>query len=430
MTDEQRPVHRWLGLAIWRKWRWAQDFAAKRWFRAFGWKGYVASLRQKPVPAANAAGAGTLYVDVSVICQDDAATGIQRVVRSVAFLLAERADGPERVRFVHTYKDRHYIVRLEKGGYVKTAEPADYQPCDTFFGLDFSLDAIWRMRGELRRMRRKGVRFWYLVHDFLPYTRPEWFSAPTVLRFRNWLAIMAATSDGFFCVSAPVARQLRAIVARDFGVDAPFAVDVIPMGWDLSNSRPSTGLPDGFDSLLARVRSAPSLLMVGTIEPRKGHRQALRAMELLWRSGSPAQLVLVGGEGWKMADFVAELADHPESGQRLICVGRVSDEALEQLYAACAGVLFPSLAEGFGLPLVEALGHGKPVLARRLDVFETHAGKGVTFFEETIDDEALALAIADWLAGKPGAQEVRPDLLPGWQDTADFIAARLLPALE
>lgn len=424
MKPVQLPTHRRVERFIWRKWNWARDHVQKRWFRAVGWQGYIASLR--PVTVAYPVAQAALYVDISVICQDDAATGIQRVVRSVAFLLAQdKSLAAHPLRFVHTFKNRHYIVRLQDGGYVKTDELVEYHAGDTFFGLDFSLDAIWRMRGELRRMRRNGVRFWYLVHDFLPYTRPEWFSAPTALRFRNWLAIIAATADGFFCVSPPVAGQLRRLIADDFGVTDDFAVEVIPMGWDLSNSRPSTGLPDGFEALLARLRSAPSVLMVGTIEPRKGHRDALRAMEVLWRSGSAAQLVLVGGTGWKISDFVAELEAHPENGKRLIWVGKVSDEALERLYETCLGVLFPSLAEGFGLPLVEALGHGKPVLARQLDVFAGHAGKGVTFFAETIDADALGAMIAEWLEGLPGAEPVRPDLLATWEDTARFIAGRL-----
>lgn len=423
MIAAQLSVHRRVGRFVWRKWKWARDHAQKRWFRAQGWRRYVGVMRAASLPTA---APGQVYVDISVISQDDAATGIQRVVRSVAFLLDTAEAVRVKPRFVYTHNNRHYLVRLTGHGYERTNELVVYQPGDTFFGLDFSLDAVWRMRGELRRMRHIGVRFWYLVHDFLPLTRPEWFSAPTVLRFHNWLAIMAATADGFFCVSPPVATQLRAIIADRFGVTDGFAVEVVPLGWDLSNSRPSSGLPDGFGQFLDKVRKVPSVLMVGTIEPRKGHREALRAMDVLWRDGSIVQLVLVGGVGWKMDSFIAELDVHPENGGRLLRAGKISDEALGLLYQACAGVVFPSLAEGFGLPLVEALGHGKPVLARRLDVFAGHAGKGVTFFDEQIDTEGLAAAIAAWLAGKPGAEPVRPDLLARWDDTADVIVDRLL----
>jgi glycosyltransferase involved in cell wall biosynthesis len=409
-----------------RFWNFASDQFEKRIFRAFGWRRYVTSLRSREIPKNPAKTIGRLYIDISAICQDDAATGIQRVVRAVAFLLGDMHGPCSRLRFVYTMQNRHYIVRLEDNNYIKTTEPILYKSGDTFFGLDYSLDTIWRMRRELRRMKLNGVRFWYLVHDFLPYTHPEWFSAMTALRFYNWLAVMAGTADGFFCVSQPVAHQLHSVMARDFGISSEYAIEVIPMGWDISDSRPSTGLPENFDALITKIRNAPSLLMVGTIEPRKGHREVLQAMEVLWRSGSEAQLVLVGGEGWKMSEFVAQLVSHSEIGERLFWVGKVSDEALGKLYGACSGVLVASLAEGFGLPLVEALGHAKPVLARRLEVFEVHAGHGLTFFDKVIDTKALAVAIADWLSFKSGRGDIPPGILSSWKDTANFISKKLM----
>lgn len=426
MKNSYEHFHRRLGLAILRKSRWIHGLLEMQWFRFFGWKAYIARRTVRP-PLGHAAGiGGRLYVDISAICQHDAATGIQRVVRSVAFLLAAREGRHGPPSFVYTNKGRYFLVHLTDHSYVKTLKHIAFQPGDIFFGLDFSLDDVWRMRNELQRMRRNGVQLWYLVHDFLPHVCPEWFSALTVLRFRNWLAVLAGTADGFFCVSQSVANQLHDIMTADFGMDEAFLVEVIPMGWDIANSNPSLGLPEGFSALLSRVRKTPTILMVGTIEPRKGHRHALRAMEVLWRAGAEVQLVIVGGMGWKMADFLAELSTHPENGRRLLQVGKVSDEALGHLYAACCGVLLPSLGEGFGLPLVEALGHGKPVLARRLAVFEPHADKGVMFFDAAIDDEGLAGVITDWLDPSTRLPDVRPDLLPTWQDTVDFIASRLL----
>jgi glycosyltransferase involved in cell wall biosynthesis len=206
--------------------------------------------------------------------------------------------------------------------------------------------------------------------------------------------------------------------------DCPLAV-VIPMGWDLPGSRPSTGLPAHFAELLDRLSGAPIILQVGTIEPRKGHVDSLEAMELLWQQGAQARLLLVGSAGWKMDDFIARLKSHPEFGRRLFWTDRISDEALGQLYGACTGIIFPSLAEGFGLPIVEALYHGKPVLARRLDVFEALEGRGVTLFDTRASSAALAAEIARWL--EDPAREAPP--VSGhntWGDTAVFILQHLL----
>ncbi|NJS15528.1 MAG: glycosyltransferase family 4 protein [Sphingopyxis sp.] len=245
-----------------------------------------------------------------------------------------------------------------------------------------------------------------------------------MLRFSNWLAIIAGTADGFFCVSQPVARQIPEILRQQAGlVECPPAV-VIPMGWDLSGSCPSTGLPPGFEDVLERLSGAPIVLQVGTIEPRKGHVDSLAAMEMLWRDGIQTRLVLVGSAGWKMDEFVRRLKHHPEFGRRLFWTDRISDEALARLYFACTGMIFPSLAEGFGLPVVEALAHGKPVLARRLDVFEPLEKHGVTLFDVDIAPSALAGEIVRWLNGPAQKSPVTTDRQT-WAATAAFILETL-----
>lgn len=399
------------------------DGISKRWFRTFEGRRYVSRLRQS---ASNPPlFSGRLLVDVSVISRNDAGTGVQRVVRAIAHNLAaleNRCLFP--IIFVQCHKRRYIRLALGRDGFQTTSKEVSVQSGDLFLGLDFALDDLWRMRRELAAMRKDGVRFWFLVHDFLPVSQPQWFSAPTVLRFTNWLAIMAAMADGFFCVSAPVARRLPGVLAAYTGLGACPATVVIPMGSDLSGSRPSRGLPPGFDRVLQQLSGGKVLLQVGTIEPRKGHRDSLAAMEELWRRGSDLQLVLVGSAGWKMDDFITRLRHHPELGRRLFWTDRISDEALDRLYQVCSGTLFPSFAEGFGLPVVEALAHGKPVLARRLDVFEPLEGRGVTLFEPELSADGLADEIARWLSGP--AQMAGADAPnTSWRDTAEFVLRTL-----
>lgn len=403
-----------------------QDKLAKKRFYRGGWRAYVDDLRRfTPDHPAS----GSIYVDLTVISDNDAATGIQRVVRAVSFLMARTAemDGMN-VHFVYTHRDRHFLVDVGPDGYRRTDTPVTYQAGDLFFALDYALDAMWQMRHRLADMRRTGVRFWYLVHDFLPLTDPQWFSEPTVIRFYNWLAIIGGTADGIFCVSPVVERQMHAIMADEFGRTKPIPSHVIPMGADIAASRPSMGIPDGLDALLATMRQRPTILMVGTIEPRKGYQDALDAMEYLWAEGQDIGLVLVGGTGWKMEAFDTRLAAHAEKGRRLHQPGKISDEALEHVYAACTAVLFPSYAEGFGLPMAEALRFGKPVLARHLPVFEGR-GNAVRFFDAQADTPTLAQAIRAWLAdiatGGEQGQPTPAQPLHGWQDTVDVILSRL-----
>lgn len=402
----------------------AVDGIQKRLFRAIGGNRYVQSLRSGA--GSPPAFSGRMVVDLSVISQHDAGTGIQRVVRAIAFHLADsRAETPFPILFVASRGRRHYCLDIVDGRYIATNNAVELAAGDLFLGLDFSLDSLWRMRRPLADMRRRGVRFWYLVHDFLPITEQQWFSGATVLRFSNWLAIMAGTADGFFCVSQPVAKQLPAILKARFGITDCPPVLVIPMGSDLAGSQPSRGLPDGFQSLLAKMAAAPTLVQVGTIEPRKGHADSLAAMELLWQQGSPLQLVLVGDRGWKMDAFIERLRTHPQFGRRLFWTGRISDEALDLVYGACAGTIFPSLAEGFGLPVVEALAHGRAVMARRLEVLEPLEGCGVTLFDAAASPAELARRISLWFDGLARGSAPDPTTRTSWRDAADFMLNQL-----
>lgn len=136
--------------------------------------------------------------------------------------------------------------------------------------------------------------------------------------------------------------------------------------------------------------------MVGTVEPRKGHAQALAAFEQLWNEGLDVNLVIVGKYGWIMERFLETLRHHPELGRRLFWLDGISDEYLEKVYTSCKCLIAASKAEGFGLPLVEAAQHNMPIIARDIPVFREVAGDHAFYFkgDEPLD---LASAIKEWL---------------------------------
>jgi glycosyltransferase involved in cell wall biosynthesis len=117
----------------------------------------------------------------------------------------------------------------------------------------------------------------------------------------------------------------------------------------------------------ARVREryrlrGPYLLYVGTLEPRKNLVRLIRAWHRLWRSGAiPHQLVLVGGRGWQDAE-IYRIVQSLDCGDALRLAGYIPTADLPALYSAADAFAFPSLAEGFGLPVIEAMACGTPVL--------------------------------------------------------------------
>ena len=192
---------------------------------------------------------------------------------------------------------------------------------------------------------------------------------------------------------------------------------------------PTTGLPSDAETVLQRIRSAASFLMVGTLEPRKGHTQVLEAFERLWSQGAPCQLVLVGRAGWRVEALLERLRQHPRRQTQLFWLEGISDEYLEQVYQACACLLASSEGEGFGLPLIEAAQHHLPIVARDLPVFREGAGAHAYYFDGLTAHD-LAAAIERWLALHASGQHPRSDAMPWltWAQSAQQLLQRILPA--
>lgn len=372
-----------------------------------------------------------LYIDLAVISRDDAGTGIQRVVRALALALRDGAVEQWDVRFVSAFRHSSYHV-ISWPGKTSAAEiaprdPIIARPGDVFIGLDFSLDAVRRHRRQLAQFRQNGGELWFLVCDLLPVQRPEWFSPNNVIRYKAWLEIIASVADGFLCISAQTEIELRATLADRFDLKEEYKTRVIPMGHDIMASMPKEHVavvsapedagvyPDRFDM------AASFTLMVGTLEPRKGHADILSAFDAMWDGGSNERLVLVGRMGWRVAGLRERIVEHPRYGDQLLWFDDVGDAELERIYSACEGFIIASHAEGFGLPLIEALGHRKPVLARDLPIFRIHEECGVRYFPVNASPQEMAQHIVTWLAtARAGHANVIPPS-GNWADSARVI---------
>jgi len=143
----------------------------------------------------------------------------------------------------------------------------------------------------------------------------------------------------------------------------------------------------------ARVRARyqldqPYLLYVGTLEPRKNLVRLIRAWHTLWRRGIiPHQLVLVGGRGWQDAEIYATIAQL-NCGNALRLAGYVPTADLPALYSAADAFAFPSLSEGFGLPVIEAMACGTPVLISTAPALRELAGAAALAIDPR-DERAL-----------------------------------------
>jgi glycosyltransferase involved in cell wall biosynthesis len=219
------------------------------------------------------------------------------------------------------------------------------------------LGAGWNKPDHIHRIlaykRRHATRFVMLVHDLVPIYARETCDEPTAQVFEDFLRRAVRHVDHFLAVSENTARDLRRYT-DSLGLSTP-AITVTRNGSSFDDFLPNTHDRRVRDDLPARF-----VLFVSTIEGRKNHRFILDLWRRLEASGDdPPHLVCVGRIGWRAERFVADLVESRYLDGKIILLQEVSDSRLKTLYEHCLFTVYPTLYEGWGLPVGEALAAGK-----------------------------------------------------------------------
>jgi glycosyltransferase involved in cell wall biosynthesis len=259
-----------------------------------------------------------------------------------------------------------------------------------------------------------------VFHDAIPLRFPHITWPQSVQRHPGYLKLLASF-DRVFAVSEASRQDLTAFW-RWQGVTARAIASAIELGADFDGTARATAERE--------TAARPGLLCVGIIEPRKNQAFLLDVAESLWRDGVDFDLHVVGRVnphfGGPIEQRLKKLAKRE---RRLRYHAAASDAALRGLYAGVTAVAFPTLAEGCGLPLLEALWHGVPCVCSDLPVLRENADGGGCLAVRVNDLEAWRQALRSVLAGGVEAQNLqqkaRTRSLPRWADTADALRVAL-----
>jgi len=375
-----------------------------------------------------------LMVDISELVQRDARTGVQRVVRNVLREWLQHPPAGYRVELVYATVERPYRYArrftshfLEVAEPIGADEPIDFAPGDIFFALDLQPQVQAAQSKFLKSLRVGGVTVKFMVYDLLSILHSDHFVEGASEGFTNWLHVVSE-SDGAVCISKSVAEELEQwMLAQIWQRQSEFKIEWNHLGADLEPTRTHHGHQGSTGTVIGQLQDGETFLMVGTLEPRKGHVQVLDAFEQLWRAKHEMKLVLVGKQGWLVESLTERLRNHPEINNRLFWLEGISDQYLEAVYAASTCLIAASYGEGFGLPLIEAAQHKLPIIARDIPVFREVAGEKAYFFSAETPEE-LAQSITDWLALYRAKDHPKSDDMPWltWKESAEGFFDKLV----
>jgi glycosyltransferase involved in cell wall biosynthesis/ADP-heptose:LPS heptosyltransferase len=368
-----------------------------------------------------------LLIDITELVHRNARTGIQRTVRALIEQLLR--DPPKNFTVELVYADSYQPIYRYARAYTQNLlglsrnigddAPAEAWAGDIFVGLDL-YQQIHEQLDFLKEWRQRGVGVFFVVYDLLPSRMPGAFRKGIDVIHTEWLK-MVAQFDGAIAISKTVADELHEWLRLNLKPrKRSFHISYFHLGADIRSTAPALGSSDSDTHLSKHLASRPSFLMVGTVEPRKGHALVLAACEELWKNGEEINLIIVGKQGWMVKELVEQLRQHPEAAKRLFWLDTVSDEYLEIIYSECSALIAASEGEGFGLPLVEAAKHGLPIVARDIPAFREVAGEYACYFPDMKNPETLAKSLRAWLALYRTGMHKRSDNMPWltWKQSA------------
>ncbi|WBU53143.1 glycosyltransferase family 1 protein [Paracoccus sp. SCSIO 75233] len=254
--------------------------------------------------------------------------------------------------------------------------------------------------------RLSGLTRTVMIHDTIPLDHPEYTRDGQTEVFRDRFMAAMSLADAIIAISEDTAERID-LWRRRLAVKSNPKIIVAHIGTQLSE-------PD-FDAIPKQLDlSNPYFVTIGTIEPRKNHALLLDTWEELSRRNPQAeapQLFIIGKRGWKNEALFRRLDQLPKNGRIVEC-GGLPDPAVAAIIAGSHGLLMPSHAEGFGIPLTEAAGRGIPVVSAPLPSAKEVLGDYPTYLPPD-DPIAWADTAGDLAPAKPLRRDPYPT--PTWE---------------
>ncbi len=245
------------------------------------------------------------------------------------------------------------------------------------------LDVFWGCNFVLPLRKVPNVRYYVTVYDLAAFRKEGTAEEKNLRRLSALLPRSVSIADGIFSISDSTAKDIAEQFpgARDkihTVYSGGFLDDMADLAYDTGQVRRELRI------------GAPFFLFLGTIEPRKNIPTIIKAFEkYLEKTKTDEYLVLAGGMGWK-TESVTDALGASVYRERIICPGFVNEEEKKYLLDHTQAFVFPSLYEGFGIPILEAFAYATPVITSRVSSMPEVGGDAAFYIEDPLDADALA----------------------------------------
>lgn len=342
--------------------------------------------------ATNQSRTKSIYFDITELYKSRANSGIQRVTRKILYYFATELNTgynilpvyfDEKYRKFRITKDEEFHYNIVDGSKIYDNQAISPKKGDMYIANDLILNISPEREWVVANMKNIGVKFYFMIHDILPTQLPHFFDAHFMPLFENHLNHLSKYHDGIICISESVVFELQDwYLSLGKVVNHPIKIDYSHNGTDLLKNSQLSGLTSEESEFLDKIRNDVNFIMVGTMEPRKGHMDVIAAFEDLLSKGVVANLIIVGKYGWNISATVEMLQSSKYFNKRIFWLSGVSDSFLESLYFSSVALIAASYAEGFGLPIVEAFQRKLAVIARDIPVFREVGGEHAEYFKD------------------------------------------------
>lgn len=244
------------------------------------------------------------------------------------------------------------------------------------------LDACWSLPiwKEVQRAKNEGARIIFVIYDLIPIRFPNYCDYTHTKAFKSFLFKSLDYADLYMGISQTVMQDIKAFTLENGNKNVErIQFDYFYLGADFSQQISDKTVRVEIKNFFKG--NTPVFLTVSTIEPRKNHVTILKVFDRLWAKGLDVKLCFIGKVGWQVEEFIEIIQSHKMLGDKFIMLNDADDYELSYAYYHARQLIFASFVEGFGLPIIEAMDFGLPVLASDIPIHKEIGGKNIEYFD-------------------------------------------------